>query len=107
MPTLSNKEYAILTARELVTTLQNMKKNRMLKIKKSHKEKLLDLARIFNDALPENDRQTHPEPDYVTPPRVKSKEAPIVKENNIFDQPTMSAQPSSPDVLQNNHLTHQ
>ena len=44
MPTLTNEEYAILTARELVNILKNLKKQKTLKIKQAHKEKLVDLA---------------------------------------------------------------
>ena len=39
MPTLTNEEYAILTARELVNILKNLKKRKTLKIKQAHKEK--------------------------------------------------------------------
>ena len=45
MPTLTNEEYAILTARELVNILKNLKKRKTLKIKQANKEKLVDLAK--------------------------------------------------------------
>ena len=39
MPTLSNKEVAILTAKELVDAMKKLKKSKTLKIKSAHKEK--------------------------------------------------------------------
>ena len=113
MPALSTEEYAILTARELINCLQKLKKNKTLKIKTSDKEKLADLANVFNNALPEKDRVHIPEPDYSTPPRVKGTVSPRVeniKENpkfNLSNQPTMSAQPTSPQTIQQTPITHQ
>ena len=112
MPTMSTEEYAILTARELIDCLRKLKQNKTLKIKSSHKEKLIDLAKVFNDALPEKDRVDIPEPDYSTPPRVNDNGPPrvnIVQKTNSreLNQPTMSAQPTCPQALQQTPLTHQ
>ena len=66
---------------------------------------MLDLAKLFNDALPEKEKNSLPDPDYVTPPRVKNIPSPRVKESIKFNEPTMSAQPTSPDIIQNTPQT--
>ena len=115
MPTLSNEEFAILTARELVETLKNMKKSKTLKIKPAYKEKLIELAKIFNDALPPKEQKSLPEIDYCEPPRVQTKPPPRVENtpsprvnlHNELNQPTQSYQPTSPTTVLNTPITHQ
>ena len=76
---------------------------------------MIYLAKISNDALPEQDRVNILEPDYIAPPRVKNYEPPRVKNDehqkmrklNDLNQPKMSTQPTSPQVIQQTPLTHQ
>ena len=117
MPTLSNEEFAILTARELVDAMKKLKKSKSLKIKSAHKEKLLELAKIFNDALPMDKQSTFPKIDYCTPPRVKSAaQSPRVDSEptpartrnfNSLNEPTASLQPTSPTTILQTPITHQ
>ena len=107
MPTLSNEEFAILTARELVETLKNLKKSRTLTIKPAYKEKLIELAKIFNNALPPKEQKILPNIDYCEPPRVKKTPPPRVNHHNKLNQPTQSLQPTNPTTVANTPITHQ
>ena len=76
MLTLSNEEFAILTARELVDAMKKMKESKTLKIKPAYKEKLIELAKRFNDTLTSKDQQTLPDIDHCAPPRVNRNTTP-------------------------------
>ena len=116
MPTLSNEEFAILTARELVDAMKKLKRSKTLKIKSAHKEKLLELAKIFNKTLQVNKQTTLPEIDYCTPPRVKpTTKSPRVEltltpvlntKFNKLNEPTALLQPTSPTTVLQTPITH-
>ena len=106
--------------------MRKLKKSKTLKIKSAHKEKLLELAKIFNEALPMNKQANLPEIDYCTPPRVKpTTKPPRVKPTtepqrveqqpkpvsnddfNKLNKPTGSLQPTSPVAVLQAPITHQ
>ena len=92
------------------TNIKNLKKRESLRITPTYKEKLVELAKIFNDALPKHKQNTVPEPEYKTPPRVNSpprvKESPRVTKSNPLTHPTNSTQPTRPDIMQQIPFTH-
>ena len=116
MPTLSNEEFAILTTRDLVDAMKKLKRSKNLKIKSAHIEKLLELAKIFNEALPVDKQTTLPEIDYCTPPRVKpTTKSPRVEpiltpvrntKLNKLNKPTALLQPTSPTTVLQTPITH-
>ena len=77
-PTLSNADYLTLAAQELIQSIKNMNKIKILQLQSSHKEALIQLAKIFNTSIAT--QYSPPKIKCVTPPRVKSVEPPRVKQ---------------------------
>ena len=98
MPTVSNKEYAMLTAKDLINALKNIQKMKTFKLKPKHKEIIVTLAKLYNNALPPTQKNKNldnlfaqPLRVNAQPPRVKTQLS-RVRTNNI-SQPNMTEPP--------------
>ena len=102
MPTLTNEEYCILAAIELVKSLCSIQKAKLLTIKPAYKEKLSELASIFNGILSKQKQTPIPEIDYTTPPRVKHQPP----RANI-NESTPLAEPTNATKVRTTPIIHQ
>ena len=89
MPTLSNKDYLALAAQELIQAIKNINKIKKSKLQPSHKEALIQLARIFHTIIA---------PQY-SPPRVGNDTIPRVTPKKLNNDVPHILQPH----FQNQH----
>ena len=117
-PTMTGEEYAILTARDLVLALKNLKKKGIFNLKPTHKEALMKIVSIFNDALPPTHKNNNLENHDTGPPRVKTIDntfsSPQTNEDNTpprvdkhYVENINKPQMKSKDVFNKDNIIHQ